>query len=477
MFNIKIKDSTISTQKAEVDDNKNLKIIPSNEGFVTISTEISYGDVLGYPLYRDPEVSTDYRLRVGFDNLLFNEQFASATLNTSVWQIPATTMTGVITAGWMVLNSALSAAASVNIQLQSWRQFTCIGSFGIYMDVKAALTQFPVANNVVEIGLGICTARTAPSDGAFFRLNALGEFRCVLVYNSTEITSAPIDFNRIGVGIARHFRLSIEADNASFWIDDVKVAELSRHKASAAVSSSSSFPFVARIYNQALCHAAQTLKIGQVSISLADANMTKTWAHAMVGSGYMSYQGASGMTVGQTAQLTISTNPTAAAPTATTAALGAGLGGVFIANIDALAITTDYILQSYLVVANTSTVPGKLLYITGIRFNCVNMGAANGAAIKSWVVGVNFGTTAISQATAEGSATKAFRRIHLGSQTLPASAAIGTPASPDLSLDLSYAPIVVQEGEYIQTFLRFTNYAATTSQALWCYVTFVGYWE
>jgi hypothetical protein len=477
MFNIKIKDSAVSTKKAEVDDNKNLKIIPSNEGFVNISTEISYGDVLGYPLYRDPEVSNDYRLRAGLDNLLFNEQFASATLNTSVWQTPATTLTGVITAGWMVLNSGLSAATNLNIQLQSWRQFTCIGSFGIYMDVKAALTQFPVANNVIEIGMGICTARTAPSDGAFFRLNALGEFRCVLIYNSIEITSPPIDFSRIGVGIARHFRLNIEADSASFWLDSVKVAELSRHKAAGAVSSSSSFPFVARIYNQALCHAAQALKIGQVSISLADANMTKTWAHAMAGSGSMAYQNATGMTVGQTAQGLTSTNPAAAPPTATTAALGSGLGGVFLATIDALAVTTDYIISSYQVVADTATVPGRLLYITGVRFNCVNMGAANGAAIKSWVVGANFGLTAVTQATAEGAAAKAFRRIHLGSQSLPASAPIGTPASPDIYLDLSYAPIIVQEGEFIQTFLRFTNYAATTSQALWCYVTFIGYWE
>lgn len=478
MFNIKIKDSAISTKKAEVDDKKNLKIIPSNEGFVNISTEISYGDVLGYPLYRDPEVSTDYRLRAGLDNLLFNEQFASATLNTSVWQTPVNgTITAVITAGWMVLNSGLSAASGVNIRLQTWRQFTCIGSFGIYMDVKAAITQHPVANNVIEIGMGISSAATPPSDGAFFRINALGEFRCVLVYNSIEITSPPIDFERIGVGIARHFRLNIEADSASYWLDNVKVAELSRHKAAAAVSSSSSFPFIARIYNQALCHAPQTLKIGQVSISLADANINKTWSNALAGAGYMAYQNATGMTVGQTAQGLTSTNPAAAAPTATTAALGAGLGGVFLATIDALAVTTDYIISSYLVVADTATVPGRLLYITGVRFNCVNMGAANGAAIKSWVVGVNFGTTAITQATTESATAKAFRRIHLGSQTLPASAPIGTPASPDLSLDLSYAPIIVQEGEYIQTFLRFTNYAATTSQALWCYVTFIGYWE
>lgn len=476
MINIKIKDS-ITSNIADVSETSALKIIPNNEGFMMCTSAIDLGESLGYSLTRDLEASNDYRLRIGYDNIMFNEVFASTTLNTSVWTTPATTMTAVIAAGWMVLNSGNSIATTVNVHLRSYKCFPMIGSFGTYLDAKVLLVQRPVTNNVIEIGLGIASGATAPTDGAFFRINAQGEFRCVVVYNSVEAQSPPIDFNLIGTGVARHFRMNIEEDTVNFWIDDVKVAEIQRHKAAASITNSNAAPFFARIYNLTAVSVAQQLKIGQVSISMADANFGKPWSHVMSGTGLMCYQGASGMTVGQTAQLAITANPTAAAPTTTTAALGSGLGGVFLANITGLAITTDYIISSYQVVADTATVPGRNLYITGIKFNAVNAGAANAAAIMSWVVGMNFGLTAVSEATTESATTKAPRRVYLGAQTLPASAAIGIPASPEIVVDFSYAPITVQQGQFVQTFLRFTNYTSTTSQALWCYVTFIGYWE
>lgn len=78
-----------------------------------------------------------------------------------------------------------------------------------------------------------------------------------------------------------------------------------------------------------------------------------------------SYQGLSGGTMGSLANYANSTNPTAAVPTNTTAALGTGLGGQFWETAS-LAVNTDGIIQSYQVPAVTVNLQGKRLVIRGI---------------------------------------------------------------------------------------------------------------
>ena len=482
MVNIRIKNPNTG-DIVEVNNN-NLQVTnpykrnDGYSGFLNISSLIDDGSVSKHPKSRAFEATEDYRLRVGVDNILFSETFASTTLNTSIWTAATTTMTAVIVNGWMVLNSGSSAAATVDARLQTWRYFPVIGSFGTYIDMAIIISAYPIVNNVTEWGVGICTARSLPTDGVFFRINSQAELRCVLCFNSNEIMSEPLDFDTfIKPGYTRHYRIVMEEDGATFWIDGKRVAVLYSQFGTPSVTSSSSLPLFARTYNTTVTAVAQQIKIGHAVVSIADTQFGKQWGHALCGFGQMCYQGASGMTVGQTAQLAISANPAAATATATTAALGAGLGGVFLANITGLAVTTDYIISSFLVPAGSATAQGKTLYVTGVRFYCANAGAANAAAILSWVVGLNFGNTGVSQATAEAAATKKVRKIHIGGQTLPASANIGDVATPAIMADFGAAPIVVQSGEFIQTFIRFTNYTSTTSQALWCYVTFTGYWE
>ena len=167
------------------------------------------------------------------------------------------------------------------------------------------------------------------------------------------------------------------------------------------------------------------------------------------------------------------------APTATTTPAGCvGFGGTYNPTINGLAVTTDYVIASYQITAGTSVIPGKTLYVTGFKFDALNAGATNGAALLGWIIGINFGCTNLNESgTAESATTKAVRRIYAGAQTLAAAAVIGTQASPTINLSFSYAPIAVQQGEYIQVFLRFTTYASTTSQTLNTFVTFTGYWE
>ena len=486
MYNIRIIDGYGKVNVANV-TNDTLHINPTltddNAGFGCITTVADMGTETGIKLNRAAEASEDFRLRIGVDTVFFNEQFSSTTINTSVWGTVSSTMTAAAQAqGLCVINSASSVATGNYCQLKSWRTFPVLGTFGIYYEANIQIMNPPVPNQKIEWGAMLAATNAVPTDGAFFRLNEIGNFFAVLNYNGIEVTSEPLDFSGlVGEVLTHNYRIAIYDDAAKFWIDDVKVARLIRQKDAPSIVLCSSLPFAARVCNTAALMGVNQLRFGHVIVGMRDHALSKPWSHMSSGMGMMSYQGASGQTVGTTSQLAIAANPTAAGPTATTAACVAtatlGLGGIFLANITSLAATTDYIIQSHQVAAGSNVLPGRNLFITGVQFQAVNMGAANAATLMSWEVGLNFGGTNVNQSTGESVTAKLARRFPLGAQSLAASAAIGIPASPSISLDLRYSPIIIQQGEFVQLFIRFINYTSTASQALWCYAHFSGYWE
>jgi hypothetical protein len=142
---------------------------------------------------------------------------------------------------------------------------------------------------------------------------------------------------------------------------------------------------------------------------------------------YGSHQGLSGGTLGSLASYSNSANPTAAVPTNTTAALGTGLGGQFW-ETDTLAVTTDGIIDSYQVPAGTVNVAGRRLVISGVTIDSYIQTALTGGGYNAqWCLA--FGHTAVSLATAEAAATKAPRRVSLGSNTVASGAAALTQLS------------------------------------------------
>ena len=168
--------------------------------------------------------------------------------------------------------------------------------------------------------------------------------------------------------------------------------------------------------------------------------------------------------------------PTSFTPTATTAPTGStGLGGLFNAGIAGLATATDYIVQSYQVPAGTAVIPGRSLFITGVRINSVNLGATSAGALV-WVYALQFGSTGVAPNGTEGATVKAGRRIVIGQQSLASGSAAGIVASPDLSYSFQ-TPIMVQPGEYIQTIMRFWAYTTAASETLGISILYDGYWE
>lgn len=479
MSGIRLEGNT-SGNVAEVSADNEVRVVTNlsaiKAGFDTIASEQDAGTVTGTRRMKALEGSEDFRLRVGVDSPLFNEFFPGAALNSAVWTAPVTTATVTVTGGFVTLNGGLSTANAAVARVSSYRSFPAVATCELYAEIVVQLARTPVASNVTEWGFGIATGTSAPTDGAFFRLFANGEFRCVAVNNSVELQSGTLDFDALmGNNTSRHCLVAIGDDRVKFWIDDVLVAIVDRAAAGSSMTASGNLPILLRTYNTGVTSAAQVLRVGLVSVQIGDLTLGIPSSHLAAGSGWGSYQGQTGGTMGTTASYANSADPTASAALSNTAALVTGLGGQARFNAAVTAVT-DGIVTSYQVPAGTAALPGKTLYVTGIKISAVNLGAAvaTTATVLAWSLA--FGHTAVSLATTEAATTKAPRRIALGFMSWPVAAAIGDmPARGDLTMAFD-SPIVVQPGEFVASVAKFVLGTATASQVIWAHVTINGYY-
>ena len=478
-MSIIIKSGSSSTL-ASVDANNNLQvnppIDPDKSGFVTVTAEADPGDVTGTRLLRNLEATDDYRLRVGTDQTFFNEYFPGTTINGNIWNTLVTGQTITVASNFANLNGTVTSGNFS--QLRTWRHMPAFMTFPSYCEIDLQFSQLPITGTVYEWGLGLAATTAAPTDGAFFRINAAGEFRAVLSTGGTEIPGADITSQIPASNTTNDFLIVLSEKSAEFWINDVLVDLIPRSSAAGASTSSMNLPIFIRQYNSATAPLASTIKIGYVNLSLGDMSTVKPWPQVMAGAGSMAYQAQSGaVTLGSTSSLgnSLPAATPGAAMTNTTAALGTGLGGQF-STQPTLTAGTDGIVSSYLVPAGTSALPGKSLYVTGVKIHgAVTTVLAGGPVVYSY--SLSYGGTALSLATVEANGTvKAPRRIALGFETFAATAAVGTLGSPGGCYMAFTSPVVVQPGEYIQVVAR--NLGTVTSSGVITFsVAFDGYFE
>lgn len=447
----------------------------AKSGFAALVGETDGGAVTGTRTARALEVTEDYRLRVSTDMPTFSEYFPGTALNTSIWQTPTGTMTVTVAGGFLTLNAGLNVASATYAQLRTWRSFPVYGTYTTYAEMILQASQAPLAGNVSEWGLFIGATTAAPTDGAFFRLTSTGELRCVVSTGGVETTSPLLDFNAlIGVTNSRHYVVGVNQDAAEFWIEDALVAVVKRAASGPGVIASPEVPIAARTYNTAGTAAAQTLKISHACVTLSGLGTSgKPWSHIRAGAGDNAAQTPTGQTPAQTAIYANSNAGTAATAPSNTTTISTGLGGQTNMLLTA-AVEIDGSVIAYQVPVGSATVPGKTLYITGVRIqSVVTVTAAGGPFIFQW--GLAYGHTSVSLATAEAATTKAPRRIPLGFQTFAANAAQGVRDDRDIDV-LFETPIVVQPGEFVAAFVKNIGVIGTAG-ALRVIVAINGYFE
>ena len=466
--------------KANVNGDFELQVaittVEENAGFMIMTAENDDGLVTGERYTLTPEVTGDFRLRVGTDQTIFNEPFPGAALNSALWTAPVTTATLTVAGGFANLNAAGSLAINAVARLTTYRSFPCYKSYTTYFEKEVAFTSLPVLGNVCEWGAFISTGTAAPTDGAFFRLNAVGEFRAVINNNGTETQSGTIDFaTYVGVNTSRAFLIYIMSNKALFWIDNHLVATLPAPAGQGTITASQNLPLSFRNYNASATSSAQVMKVAMVNVTLADQNSNKPWCDVLAGAGGNSSQGQTGGTMGSTALYTNNLAPTAGvAMTNTTAALGVGLGGQFSA-LPTLAVNTDGIICSFQVPLGTAALPGKTLYIKGVNVDSVvTTVLAGNATPVVYAYSLAFGHTAVSLATTETATSKAPRRKVLGLNSFAAAAAAGTIGN-EVKINVEN-PIVVYPGEFVQVVAKNIG-AVTTTGVITFFIDIDGYFE
>ena len=467
-----------SGYEADVNIDKELLVnLPTDElkaGFTSMTAQVDSGDVTGKRLTRSIEVTPDYRLRIASDNIIFNELFPGAAINTTLWSSPATTMTITVNGGFLNLNGGLSVASGAVARATTYRHFPCYKTYSTFFEIEAQFAQAPVTGNVCEWGAFISTGTSAPTDGAFFRISSTGDFIGVISFNGTETRTASLNFNTlVGVGSTKSFLIYISSNQAQFWIENILVGSIIIPSGQGYTTASMMLPLSFRTYNTSATSAAQILKVGMVNVTFGEQAMSKPWAHVVSGCGGHSSQGQTGNVLGTTALLTNSLAAGAgAAMTNTTAALGSGLGGQFTVQ-PTLAAGVDGIVTSYQIPLGSATVPGKSLYITRLTVNATVTATLTGGPVV-YAYSLAYGHTAVALTTTESATTKAPRRLPVGIQSFGATAPVGTtPATIDLDMT---SPIFVQPGEFVQLVAK--NLGTVTSAGTITFiVSFGGYWE
>ncbi len=487
MSGIRVQGATSGNVAEVTDANELITIGPNTKdgngnvsltgGYVNVVGEVDDGAISGAPFQRQLYIDPNYRAVVGLDTPIFNENFTGSALNSAKFTSVVSGQTTAVSTGFLVLNSGSSTTNSQVSRVQTYRGFTTIGSSPTSFEMECLYVSAgasPQQNTVVEFGFGFCSGVTAPTDGMFFRYDTDGQLYGVLTFNGTETTS--VFTETPSVNETHRYILLMSSDYVEFWVDQLLYTRIAVPSTGPYGSLTATSPMFFRHYNSGTPSAASQFKVGNVLAYWGGLNQSKPWSQIAAGQGSHSTQGDTGMTMGTTAQLSNSSTPTQGTPTNTTAALGTGLGGIFIGYGTSLSVGTDYIFQSYQVPAMASGTAQKTLYITGMWIDTANMGAA----VNTNLISVNwylaYGHTAVSLATAESATTKAPRRTWIGSQSIPASSAIGALYTPSLFRQFT-TPIVVNPGEFVQTVARFNLVTTAANTEIRLMVGFDGYWE
>ena len=466
---------------AEVDSNNNIKVnTPATSlqaGFTVVGTQNDAGTITGSRYTSEAEITDDYRFRTGQDNMVLSESFPGSAVNTALWRTTLNVMTNTVVGGFSQLNAGSNLASGSYVIQGTYRHFPIHKQFTTFYEMELQFTSLSVSGNRCEWGAMLCATNAAPTDGAFFRLDSDGTFVCVANYAGAETISSPLSFpTLVGANNTHTFLIYLHSTNATFWIDNIMVAEVSAPSGQASITSSQSLPLTFRCNNVTATSTAQIMKVGNTSVVLGDQASSKPWGHVMTGGGGTALQGQTGGTMGSTAIITNAATTAAAALSNTTpTAQFTGLGGFFNV-LPTLAVGTDGILCSYQNPSGTSILPGKTLYITGVVLDgVVSTVLVGNATSVIYAAGIAFGHTSASLATGETVAAKAPRRLALGMQQYAAAAAVGAQGQR-LQDDYTCSPIIVQPGEFFQVTLR--NFGAvTTTGAITFAVGVTGYWE
>ena len=408
---------------ADVDSSHQLKVaLPTtatSAGYVAISGEVATSSDPAGRVVLPVEVTRDSRIRTGIDQPIW--QFTNEGTNAASHLLQATNSTMAAassgTAGYLSINSALTTNNSAYSYVQSYRSFPVCASFPTFAEFRILTANATSANSTIDFGLGtISTGAAIPTDGAYFRFSTLGEFRCVVNNNGTEVASSALTAPTGNV--YNKYIISWYTDRVDFWVNDALYATIPVTTTLGQITMQSAQPVFARVYNATSVSTAKSINVGLMAVSFGDQATNKPWPQVMAGAGFGAYNVPMTQATGQTANYANSAAPVAAATWSNTAAAYSTLGGQWVNPVTWPGVAeTDLCVFSYLNASPASgTTTGRNLYITGVRIGetFVTGALTGGPNFFQWFIG-GMGTSA-NLSTADSLTAVSTRRIAIGTQ-------------------------------------------------------------
>lgn len=488
----------LSNNGAEVSTRNQVKVqpevdavnFPASVGAVKMYTENDNGAITGVPYIKSPEVSPDYRQRMGIDSILFEDIFNATAQNTSLWSYTFATLTAAQPGAGTVNFSAVQGTTSAHgAMMRTFQYFPLTNTAPLAIEFTGGSFTAPmVAGEVWAAGVGLPgSAILLPTDGIFWKLTSAG-LEGILKFNNSETSTGVIyPFSSIVLDTMAKYVIVIGEREVEWWLNDVLLTEQSIPNGNAVPWLGVSAPMFMQKYNTGAVSNTNQIRVARVGVTLLDIAANRNWGVSLATMGRHASTGQNGMTLGTTAGNYLGTSAIAATQAGSNTAANAafaGLGGIFqmTAQVGTAAGSGDMVASYYLNPASTINITGRNLIITKCKINAVNFGAAVATTPTTLVWGLFYGSTAITLAQAESASfttatAHAPRKIPLGINYAPVGAAIGVPYSAEVGEDFTVAPIVVRPGEYIGTTVRFLVGTATASQTVVYTVTFGGYWE
>lgn len=472
----------------EVDANNQAKVTTAQAlgtavGFSAMAGRNDDGTVVSGGRVLRAYVSESFGIKQALPCLLWDDTFNATAQNTAKYKFGATTQTGAQAGGFLILNNSSITTANTNSGIQTWRSFPLFAKAELRFNISCLFTQVPQANETYEWGPFQATlpGSAAPTDGVFWRRNNVGELRGVVNYNGTETQTAAI--TPPSVNVNHDYVIVVQTNTVCFYIDDVLVGVitlLSSAPTQGQPMMAAAVPLTIRYYIGASTPAlASQIKVSDVFVTSLGPDLQRSWAEVKAGFGHMGSQGQNGGTMGTTGQNANNSNPAAAVPTNTTAALGTGLGGKFQETLT-LAAATDGIISSFQNPAGGVNQTPRNLIIRGVIINGVVTVALTTNPLTG-VLSLCYGHTAVSLATAESASfasgtAKAPRKIALGAVGAAATAAIGTTPTGVPILCPFASPIVIAPGEFVAVAHCKLTTAPAAGAIMWT-IAFDAYFE
>lgn len=450
-----------------------LSQVPANIGGVRTFSENDPGSILGSPLLRSPETSTDYRLRVGVDSVWDDDNFNYTAQNFNKHKYTSNGLTMTWAGGFLNTNGSSVTTTASGCQMQTYRHFPLQGGGGLYCEAAFSLSNNPVTNWNLDVGMFLPAAASTsiPLDGVYFRVNSTGVFG-VLNLNGVEVATAVFTFTPV-INRVYKYNITISDSEIEFWIDDVLYGVAARPTAAGSVIYAGSVPFAIRHHHTGATSAVIQAKLANYTVGVADMDNVRLWSSNKVGQGLSGVQYSSGATAGMTSNNVNITAPALATLANATAGYST-LGGKF--QFAAVAgAETDYALFAFLNPAPSASVTGRNLVIRGIWIDTYNavVAVATTPTVLEWSAAV--GSTAVTLLTVDAATSRLPKRIALGVQTFLVGDVVGNQAGRvDVNLD---APLVVEPNTYFHIILRIPYGTATATEVFRGQVGMNAFWE